>query len=238
MRFLAGLLAVCTLGVCTQVWAAPVVTPGTQVDVTIILDNSSSMRKYIPQVKAFLASLNDDLVAQGADAKFSLVKFGSRERVLTGPTPVDYDAFTDALNLCRGRSGTPKRGSAALLLAENSIAYREGSVHDILIISNGKDQTKDNAFQQAMAALDGQPNTILNYIGTPGGKGNMDARYGALAAANNGLSFPLVDLKGDPGIFAETFSQTNAQQIGDTMIPEPATMTLLVVGGLALLRRR
>lgn len=205
-------------------------------DIVFIIDDSRTMKKDIPSIKALLSTFNDAMVANNVDAMYSVIKFGYVEKNLTGADPVDFADLAVPLSTLKGRSGNPERGSSAVSLALSSVTFREGAVPNVILITDEDDDSRTIRFTQANADLTAL-GAYFNFIGKPG-VGNTDNRYGVLAADNKGQGFSISSFRSNPAPFIDDFINVKLAEIGDVPTPEPTTLVLLAIGGMAMLNRR
>lgn len=234
-------------GAFNQAFAGAPLVPA---DICFLIDTSASMTDDINEVKARIVDFNTAMVNAGIDAQYCLVEFGgtSGNGATSGTATlfVDVTDFTTfntpgpapSFSQTSASGGGIEEGSTAVIEALSQATFRQGSVINLILLTDEDDDSAVGDFNQANTDL-GTKNALFNYIGVPG-VGNTDARYGVLAANHGGSAFSIVSFRANPGPFFNNFIDTKVQEIlemapgvigGDIL---PINNVSLILAGLQL----
>ncbi len=216
-------------------------------DIVWLIDTSGSMSGDIGQVVDRIDDFHAAMQANNIDAQYGLVRFGGYEQVVTNIT--DFTTFDTALGLLVANQGNPEDGSAATLLALNSMTgFRTNAVKNFILVTDEDDDSDGSSNYSGPWATVGAADTALtnasalfNFIGVPG-VGNTDNTYGVLAANHGGSAFSIYDFRSDPSTFFSNFIQTKVEEIinyDPNAVPLPGSvwMGLGMLSLLAAARR-
>lgn len=181
-------------------------------DILWVIDRSGSMGNDINEVKARVQDFHNAMTAAGIDARYGLVRFGGTNQLIQNITTFDdFNRAGGPFRSLTDNGGGTERGSAATVLGLRQATFRQGSVINVILVTDEDDDSSSAEAASAVTELRSR-GALFNYIGVPG-VGNSDARYGSLASSFHGRAFRIVDFRANPQPFFESFIQTKVTEI-------------------------
>jgi len=209
-------------------------------DILWVIDTSGSMGQDIDQIRTRIGQFNTEMTNNGIAASYGLVEFGGNvggsgihQRIVTDMT--DFLTFQTGLNSITANHANPEDGSVAGLLGLNNITWTNGSVKNIILVTDEDDDSDGgggaatcvlrancNAFHNALTA----ENALFNVIRNPN-DGNTSLTYDFLAGAHGGTAFNILSFRSDPESFFDSFIATKVEEIKNVpQVPVPAAVWL------------
>lgn len=206
-------------------------------DIVFVLDISNSMRNDIKRIKARIIQFNSAMLDNDIDAQYALVTFGYKEKFQMDLGT--FAQFNAKLKKIKLTMRNPERGSAATELAISDITFRVDSNKNFILITDEGDYSTLASFQAVGTGLTALDDAYFNAVCNPKDYNTLD-RYAVLADEHGGQIFNIKDFRKNPDPFFTNFVNTKVKEIkgGPTNPAEPATLCMLALGGLALLRKK
>lgn len=225
-------------------------------DILWVIDVSASMGDDINQIRTRIGQFNTEMTNNGINASYGLIEFGGNVSgtddwtIVTDMTS-NFATFTTGLNSISANHGNPESGSSAGLFGLNNITWTDGSVKNIIMVTDEDDdsdgfnvttgtcisRTNCNAFHNELTSMD----ALFNVIRNPGA-GNTALTYDFLASEHGGTAFSILSFRSDPTAFFDSFIATKVEEIKGRDVPEPGALLLIGMGmagvGATRLRRR
>lgn len=241
MRVRASRFAVSVAVTLAVLLAGGVAQAAILADVVWVIDTSGSMGGDIAEVKARILEFDTVMTSNGIDARYAAVRFGGAASLIQDIT--DFATFTapgSPFSLLGATGGGTEDGSAAIQVALGA-SFRATTVRNIILITDENDDVAGNRPALAADLAATAANELINVIRNPGD--DDLGYYAALALANGGLAFNILDFRSDPGPFFTNFTTTKVAEIieeGGGSVPGPAAVILMGLGLLVLgiMRRR
>ena len=222
-------------------------------DIVWLIDVSGSMGNDINYVKNGIVEFNNAMVANGIDAFYGLVVFGSggaSNPPILSQNITDFATFNDssgAFQQLSTANGYFEAGSEAILTGLTA-SFRQGSTKNLILLTDEDDDSDGDGYTSGTwptrnSADVGLANAdaLFNFIGDSG-YGNTDDTYGFLADNHGGAAFDIYNFRYDRDTFFTNFIDTKVQEIKESVEPVPESGTMLLLGaglaGLAVACRR
>jgi hypothetical protein len=247
-------LIAATLLVSSNAYAATI-----PADILWLIDVSVSMGNDITQIRTRIGQFETAMNANSIDASYGLIEFGgnvsgSDDWAIVTDMTSNFATFTAGLNSISANHGNPESGSSAGFFGLNNITWTNGSVKNLILVTDEDDDSDGQASNAANTCTGGSrpecnafhneltaENALFNVIRSPGA-GNTTNTYDFLASQHGGTAFSIALFRADPTAFFDNFIDTKVEEIKNTgVVPIPAGIWLFgtaLIGFVGMSRRR